>query len=239
MAGAAGDPGAASAGGARPPRRAAEAVLQLDTPRVRVTEWRFGPGASTGWHRHELDYVVVPLATGALRVESAGPGGAGRVEAVAELVAGRSYVRERGVEHEVVNAGDGPFAFVEVELKPALALGAYEAAWPPDDPDAGFRALVAEYARIDPLPTLERLSADKGIPVGALARFVLARYAASGSEALLEIGPRVVRQMADLCRQAEDAGTDQARLAAYRALAGIVSWLAVPLEDPGWRPGGG
>ena len=31
----------------------------IDNERVRVTEWRFAPGAATGWHRHEYDYVVV------------------------------------------------------------------------------------------------------------------------------------------------------------------------------------
>jgi hypothetical protein len=119
-----------------------------------------------------------------------------------------------------------------------ITLEPYRGHWPPDDPDAGFRQLVAQYSAIDPLPTLEELGRRKGIPVGALAAFVLARYAASGSEALLYAGPEVVRQMTEIVRRAEDLGTDAARLDAYRALAAIVSWLAVPLEDPGWRPGG-
>jgi hypothetical protein len=100
-----------------------------------------------------------------------------------------------------------------------VTLEPYRGTWPPDDPDAGFRRLVAEYSAIDPMPTLEALSRDKGIPVGALAAFVLARYCASGSDALL------------------DMGTDAARIHAYHALAAIVSWLRVPLDDPTWRPG--
>ena len=119
-----------------------------------------------------------------------------------------------------------------------IALEPYVGTWPPDDPDAGFRSLVAEYSRIDPLPTLETLSRHKGIPVGALVGFVLARYCTSGSDALLEMGPRVVRQMDAFVRDAEQAGTDEARLKAYAALKVIVSWLQVPLDDPGWRPGG-
>ena len=119
-----------------------------------------------------------------------------------------------------------------------ILLEPYEGSWPPDDRDAGFRRLVAEYSRIDPLPTLEVLSRNKGIPVGALVRFVLARYCTSGSDALLEMGPRVVRQMDDLVREAEAAGTDEARLKAYGALKAVVSWLQVPLNDPAWRPGG-
>jgi hypothetical protein len=119
-----------------------------------------------------------------------------------------------------------------------IRLQPYEGTWPPDDPDAGFRRMVAEYSRIDPLPTLEVLSRHKHIPVGALARFILARYCTSGSDALLEMGPRVVRQMGELVTQAEAEGTDEARLRGYAALSAIIAWLRVPLDDPDWRPGG-
>jgi hypothetical protein len=34
--------------------------VHISEPHVRVTEWRFEPGAETGWRRHEADYVVVP-----------------------------------------------------------------------------------------------------------------------------------------------------------------------------------
>lgn len=120
-----------------------------------------------------------------------------------------------------------------------LELEQYTGTWPDDDPDAGFRSMVAEFSGIDPIPTLERLGRNKQIPVGALARFILARYAASGSEALMEIGPRVARQMDELVQKAEAEGTDAARLEAYQSLAAIVSWLNIPLNDPNWRPGGG
>jgi hypothetical protein len=46
----------------------AEGIVQLDNERVRITEWRFAPGAVTGRHRHAYDYVVVPLASGRLRI---------------------------------------------------------------------------------------------------------------------------------------------------------------------------
>ena len=118
-----------------------------------------------------------------------------------------------------------------------VVLQPYDGTWPSDDPDAAFRQMVAEYSRIDPLPTLRTLSDHKAIPVGALARFILARYCTSGSDALLEIGPRIVRQMDEIVRAAEAAGSDDARLRAYAALRGIVSWLMVPLDDPDWQPG--
>lgn len=92
--------------------RKATPTIQIDNERVRVTEWRFEPGAATGFHRHEMDYVVVPLVDGVLRLVDG--------EGVREvpLRAGVSYARPAGVAHDVVNANDFEFAFVEIELKP-------------------------------------------------------------------------------------------------------------------------
>jgi beta-alanine degradation protein BauB len=89
----------------------AQGTVQIDDARVKVTEWRFEPGASTGWHKHAHDYVVVPLTTGKLRLDE--PNGT----RVAELTAGVSYNRSAGVEHDVVNINDFEFRFIEIELK--------------------------------------------------------------------------------------------------------------------------
>lgn len=94
------------------PHPSAISTVQVDNERVRVTEWRFAPRAATGWHRHELDYVIVPLVTGRLLL--AEPGGTTRHS---ELTAGVSYFREAGVEHDVINDNAFEFAFVEVEMK--------------------------------------------------------------------------------------------------------------------------
>ena len=91
---------------------AAVPTVQLETDRIIVTEWRFAPGAETGWHRHEMDYVVVPMTTGALTIDL--PDGE---TVVSDLTAGVSYNRDAGVEHNVINANDFEFVFVEVELK--------------------------------------------------------------------------------------------------------------------------
>lgn len=88
-------------------------TVQIDNDRVRVSEWRFAPEAATGWHRHEFDYVVVPLMAGTLRLDD------GETETLAELDPGASYFRPAGVEHDVSNASGHDFAFVEIELKPA------------------------------------------------------------------------------------------------------------------------
>ncbi|MDX1433458.1 MAG: cupin domain-containing protein [Gammaproteobacteria bacterium] len=89
----------------------AKSVVFIDNERTRVTEWRFGPGDATGWHRHEYDYVVVPMLDGRLRLVDADG------ERFADLERGVPYFRARGVEHDVVNANDFDYAFIEVELK--------------------------------------------------------------------------------------------------------------------------
>ena len=87
-------------------------TVQLDNDHLRVTEWRFDPGAATGYHRHAHDYVVVPVLDGEL--ELIGPDGR---RARARLQQGKSYFRNAGVEHDVINVGVGVMAFVEIELK--------------------------------------------------------------------------------------------------------------------------
>ena len=84
---------------------------QIDTVRTRVTRYRLAPGATTGAHRHEYDYVIVPVTSGRLRVIANGQ------EVFADLASGVSYARAAGVEHEVFNAGADEMVFVEVELK--------------------------------------------------------------------------------------------------------------------------
>ena len=58
-----------------------------------------------------MDYVVVPLYDGTLRIETS----AGSTDSI--LRTGVSYARRAGVEHNVVNVNSFEFAFIEVELK--------------------------------------------------------------------------------------------------------------------------
>ena len=116
-----------------------------------------------------------------------------------------------------------------------ITLETYRTPFSADDKDANFKHDVAIYSRLDPMPALDRISRNLDIPVGALARYVLARWTTSGSDALLEVGPLVVRQMEALIDQAQQEATDDARLKAYDGLCQIVSWLSVPLDDPNWR----
>ncbi len=91
--------------------KAAVATVQAENELTRVTEWRFAPGATTGYHIHEHDYVIVPLDTGQLLLT--GLDG----EHTAELVAGASYYCEAGDEHDVKNINDHEVAFIEIEFK--------------------------------------------------------------------------------------------------------------------------
>jgi len=82
----------------------ATAATQLENDRVTVTEWRFAPG-------DEFDYVVVPLATGTLRLESP------TATTESHLEVGISYANVAGTAHNVVNTNDYEFSFIEIELK--------------------------------------------------------------------------------------------------------------------------
>ena len=93
----------------------ASSRVYIDNERTRVAEWRFAPGAATGWHRHEYDYVVVPMLDGRLKLLDAGG------ERFSELKQGEPYFRNAGVEHDVVNANDYEYSFIEIEFKPPTA----------------------------------------------------------------------------------------------------------------------
>jgi len=92
-------------------RQPAVPTVMVDDRASRVTRWDFEPGAETGFHRHGMTYVVVPITDGTLRIEDAD--GTRDVP----LTAGVAYTRGAGVEHNVINAGSSRLAFVEVEIK--------------------------------------------------------------------------------------------------------------------------
>ena len=81
------------------------------------------------------------------------------------------------------------------------------------------------------METIENLGNNLGIPPGAIVRYVLARWAGAGSESLLHAGPSVINRMWGYCEEADAAGTDEARLAAYAKLRDVVAWLRLPLEE--------
>jgi beta-alanine degradation protein BauB len=70
-------------------------TVQISNDRVIVTEWRFAPGAETGWHLHAHDYVVVPTTDGELLLETP----------------------QVGVEHNVINNSAHEVVFIEIEIR--------------------------------------------------------------------------------------------------------------------------
>ncbi len=117
---------------------------------------------------------------------------------------------------------------------PTVRLEIFEDAIDEVDPDANFKRDVALYSRIDPMPTLEGMSRNLNLPVGVIVRYVLVKWATSGSEGAMELGPKVVGQMASIVAEAEELGEDGARLEAYEKLSEMVSWLRTICEG-GWE----
>ncbi len=89
----------------------ATSTILADDTRTRITRWDFEPGAETGHHSHGLAYVVVPITALNIRIEDA----SGISERTIE--AGAAYSRPSGIEHNVINAGDQPMSFIEIEMK--------------------------------------------------------------------------------------------------------------------------
>ena len=91
-------------------RPEAKATQMIDDERTRVTRFDFAPGAETGWHTHEMDYVITTLTDCQMQLEH--PDGTVTDNNVA---AGSVYKRTAGTRHNVINAGTQDMAFIEVE----------------------------------------------------------------------------------------------------------------------------
>lgn len=96
--------------GASVTKNAAKSEKLIDNSRVIVTRWTLAPGDEIPQHRHEKDYVVVPMTGGALTITTA----AGKSQG--PLQKGVPYARERGVEHVVANEGSEEIVFIEIEI---------------------------------------------------------------------------------------------------------------------------
>ena len=114
----------------------------------------------------------------------------------------------------------------------SVELSQWVGPWSEDDPDANFKGDVALYAHIDPMTTITNLARAMDIPEGAIVRYVLAKWATAGSGGLLELGPTMIHRLWQPVEEAEAAGTDVARLAAYDQVRQMLSWLRLPLVDP-------
>ena len=86
--------------------------VEIDNDKVRVTRWTLRPKEDTGQHRHEFDYVVVPLVQGKMLVANADGSSTSN-----DVSQGSPYFRESGAEHTVSNSGSDVLDFVEIEVR--------------------------------------------------------------------------------------------------------------------------
>jgi quercetin dioxygenase-like cupin family protein len=89
----------------------ASSNLIIDNKDVRVMKWSFDPSQSTGLHKHEYDYVVVPCKTGQSHIITENE------KITSDLVIHEPYHRKKGIEHEVVYNGNSCMEFIEIEIK--------------------------------------------------------------------------------------------------------------------------
>lgn len=80
---------------------------------VRVWSLTLDPGGRQPWHRHDLNYLIVPLTDGTNEMRFAD----GRVRDTVETT-GQVIFREAGIPHELYNRGEAPYRNVLIEFKP-------------------------------------------------------------------------------------------------------------------------
>jgi hypothetical protein len=90
----------------------ARSDVSEDDDRVRVTIFTFEDADETGDHRHQHDYIVVPITGGTF--EATDRDGTNRT---LEQTAGLPYRGREGTDHNVVNRSGRTAIFVEIELK--------------------------------------------------------------------------------------------------------------------------
>lgn len=90
----------------------AHADVNADNAQVRVTTWSFSDSDATGHHRHEYDYVVVPITDNTFEVVADD----GSVRELNQQ-AGVAYLGAAGTAHDVINRSGRNATFVEIELK--------------------------------------------------------------------------------------------------------------------------
>lgn len=90
----------------------ARSEIRTNDDHVRVTTWTFEDGDDTGHHRHEYDYVVVPVTGGVFEVTEADGSTREMIQEAAVAYRGKA-----GTEHNVINRSGRTAVFVDIELK--------------------------------------------------------------------------------------------------------------------------
>ncbi|WAZ20404.1 DUF6027 family protein [Streptomyces cinnabarinus] len=136
----------------------------------------------------------------------------------------------------VSSQAEDPDVWTDEDGQDVVRLRRWKGEWAADDPHANFKSDVVGYGLLEPLDTLHGMSRNLDVPVGALVRYVLARWASGGSGGLLEVGPVMVPRLWEPIAAAEEADSDEERLRAYHQLRQMIAWLKVPLDEPSVYP---
>jgi quercetin dioxygenase-like cupin family protein len=91
---------------------AAEFTVLFEDDKTRITSWRFEPGAETGWHHHDFDYVTIQKSGGRLKLENE----AGEVKFV-DYVEDRTVGYSAPIKHNATNVSDEEVRVIEIEYK--------------------------------------------------------------------------------------------------------------------------
>ena len=88
-----------------------KANVLIDNDKVKVTEWSFEIGDSTGHHIHEYNYIVIPMLDGELKILEKND-----IETISKLSKGGANYRDKREEHNVFNNNNSPYSFIVIEL---------------------------------------------------------------------------------------------------------------------------
>lgn len=93
-------------------RTAAPSIVVHEDERSRIIKYCLRPGEQTGWHRHELDYVVIYESEGTLTSHFA-DGSTKKFN----YTPGKTASIKAPVEHNAVNTGTTDVMGYEIEYK--------------------------------------------------------------------------------------------------------------------------
>ncbi len=90
----------------------ATSKVLLENNLFKITRWEFESNQETGWHTHEMDYIVLPLKDGNLKIVSKD-----LKEEIVKVEIDKPYFKKAGVYHNVISHNLNFFSFLEIEFK--------------------------------------------------------------------------------------------------------------------------
>ncbi len=84
----------------------------IDNKDVIVNKFILEPKEETGFHLHKLNYVIIPITDGVLKLVNKN-----NKTSIANLKSGVPYYRKAGIQHNVINNGKSKVIFIELEIK--------------------------------------------------------------------------------------------------------------------------